>query len=423
MWRRIHNFLSYLWYVLTLDFFQLVSTIIDILILVWSVCNWSEIACQPTYLMVFWGILVNFVWQVFNVASHFSFIKRAKPGEPLESMIIQAGKKDFGLIKVNKYLLDTKKRFHYTVDLSMGVLRNEGIDALLAQENKINIALSFTKDKEDRTSDYIQEYKQTLLMFLNQKWHDVNHNGGMFTNDRKICFASELYDEEGRLTWRINKGCYYNGYLTNFIFTKYIGGSHYQLFPPMSVNNGAEIKLLSDSDFSDHIGVSTLLYTTDNEVVLFQQAANSGYNSSRFMPSGSGSLDYTDFRKGDDLCSLIVKGAERELKEESSMGKRKRMKEMYAKGIRISTTVLCYYRDMERGGKPEFCCISKINREKESISNYFIPEKKEMAKGVIKWVKVMDNEKEWVDTILPKASLSLKMNYEALKNYLHGQQK
>ena len=35
----------------------------------------------------------------------------------------------------------------------------------------------------------------------------------------------------------------------------------------------------------------------------------------------------------------------------------------------------------------------------------------------------MDNEKEWVDTILPKASLSLKMNYEALKNYLRGQQK
>lgn len=402
----------------------MVSTIIDILILVWSVCNWSEIACQPTYLMVFLGILVNFVWQVFNVASHFSFIKRAKPGEPLESMIAQAGKgKDFGLIKVNKYLLDEKKQFHYTVDLSMGVLRNEGIDSLLRKDNEIDISLPLTRDKEDRTSEYIHEYKQTLLMFLNQKWHDVNHNGGMFTNDKKICFASELYEEEGRLTWRINKGCYYNGYLTNFIYTKYIGGSHYQLFPPMSVNNGAEIKLLSDSDFSDHIGVSTLLYTTDNEVVLFQQAANAGYNSSSFMPSGSGSLDYKDFMKGDNLCSLIIKGAERELKEESSMGKRNRMKEMNAKGIRINTTVLCYYRDMERGGKPEFCCISKINREKESISNYFIPEKKEMAKGVIKWVKVLDNEKEWTDSILPNASLSLKMNYKALMEYLHEQKK
>lgn len=421
MWRKFWNFLSYLWYVLTLDYFQLVSTVIDVLILGWSVFNWSEIANQPTYLLIFLGILINFVWQVFNVTSHFLFIKRVKKGEPLESMITATDKgKDFGLINVNAYLLDASKPFYYTIDPVMGVLRNEDVDSVLRQES--NISLSFAPDKEERTSEYVHEYKQTLLMFLNQKWHDVNHDGGKFTNDRKICFASELYEEEGKLSWRITKGCYYNGYLTNFIFTKYIGGSHYQLYPPMSVNNGAEIKLLSDSDFSDHIGVSTLLYTLDDEVIIFKQAASAGYNSSRFMPSGSGSLDLKDYCKGDNLCSLIIKGAERELKEESSIGKRKKAREMAAKGITISTTVLCYYRDMERGGKPEFCCISKINRKKESISQYFIPEKKEMAKDVREWVKVLKNEDEWADKILPKASLSLKMNYEALKKYLLEQE-
>jgi hypothetical protein len=171
------------------------------------------------------------------------------------------------------------------------------------------------------------------------------------------------------------------------------------------------IKSLGDSDFSDHIGVSTLLYTCDGYIFVFRQAGNAGYNANYFMPTGSGSMDYADFKEGEDLREMIIRGAERELAEESSL-KKLMGNEVFAS--HLHTTVIGYYRDMERGGKPEFCCVSRIKKTKEDVREYIRTSDKEIAKNSQEPLLLTDKEK-WRNKILPEASLSLKMNYKFLE--------
>lgn len=69
---------------------------------------------------------------------------------------------------------------------------------------------------------------------------------------------------------------------------------------------------------------------------------------------------------------------------------------------------------MERGGKPEFCCVSRIDKTKEDVSEYIHTSDTEIAKKSDKPLLLADKEK-WENEILPEASLSLKMNYKFLE--------
>lgn len=414
MWRSVRNLVSYLWFVFSLDWFQLISTVVDVIILCWAFLNWREVAFQPSLLLVFFGVFVNFIWQVFNVAGHFSFLKKEDPRDPLMSMLKKGkdDKKDFSKIRTDQELL-LKKCFPYVVNTDWGALENPQIVDLLRDEKKV-IEPVKSKNKRKDTRDYVKQYKDTLLKFLNHRWYEICQKGGQFTNDEKICLASELFpgDKDGSFKWRVTKGFYYHGYLTNFIYTQYVGGTHYKLFPPVNMNTDP-IRALGDSDFSDHIGVSTLLYTSDGYIFVFRQAGNAGYNASRFMPTGSGSLDYADFHEKEDLRQMIVRGAERELAEESSL--KKLGDEAFAS--LVDTTVIGYYRDMERGGKPEFCCVSRIKKSKDDMGEYIRTSDKEIAKRSTRAFE-FTNKATWTDEILPEASLSLKMNYKFLEEVM-----
>ena len=117
----------------------------------------------------------------------------------------------------------------YEINKEWGVLENPSVDSLLRNpEIMINPILSETKQKETKT--YVKQYKETLLKFLNHRWYEISKLGGLFTNDEKICLASEIFpDKDGTYKWRVTKGYYYHGYLTNFIYTQYVGGQHYKL--------------------------------------------------------------------------------------------------------------------------------------------------------------------------------------------------
>lgn len=152
MWRTIKNFVSYLWYVLSLDWFQFVSAVVDVFILVWSFFNWREVAFQPSLLLVFFGVFINFIWQIFNVAGHFSFLKEEDPRDPLMSMLKKGkdSKKDFSLIRADNELFLLK--YPYETDYELGVLENPSVDNLLRNpEIRINPVLSETKRKETKT--------------------------------------------------------------------------------------------------------------------------------------------------------------------------------------------------------------------------------------------------------------------------------
>lgn len=414
MWQLIRNLISYLRFVFSLDWLQLVSTIVDTIILLWALYNWREVAFQPSLLLVFFGVFINFIWQIFNVAGHFSFLKKENPRNPLMSMLKKSedDKKKFSMIKVDQELLQ-KKDFPYVVNEEWGVMENLEVVELLRSEASIIPVMS--QNKLEKTRMYIRQYKDTLLKFLNHRWYEICNKGGQFTNDEKVCLASELFpaEEKGCFKWRVAKGYYYQGYLTNFIYTQYVGGTHYKMFPPVNLKTDP-IKSLGESDFSDHIGVSTLLYTSDGFIFIFRQAGSACYNANYYMPTGSGSIDYTDFKEDEDLRKMVVRAAERELSEESSL------KEMLGGGLfekLLHTRVIGYYRDMERGGKPEFCCVSQISMTKEEVTEYIRTNEKEIAVRSNRPVFLTDNE-TWENSVLPEASLSLKMNYKFLSELM-----
>lgn len=408
MIRKLKNLLSYVWFIFSLDYFQLVSTLIDIFILVYAYVNREEVLSQPTFLLLSIAVLVNFIWQIVNVMSHFTFLKEEEPEKPLKSMLDDGkGGKNFDLIMLDSNLFNYEMPYRKSEE-EEGVLINDTVNAVLTNP-ACKITTNIVETKRSNTKTYILQYESILLKFLNHRWHDINRRKGVFTNDKKICLGSELVlENDGTYHWSICEGRYYNGYLTNFIYSQYVGGSYYKLYPPLNASN-TPIKTFGSSDFSDHIGVSTLLLTDDDFIVVFEQADNAGYNEGKLMPSGSGSLDYSDFKKGEDFRQMIVRGAERELMQEASFEKKLKDKNWNA---HLETHILSFYRDLERGGKPEFCCLTRINKKKESIVNDVIANVTELARRSDKWVKIDDTNK-W-NQILSEASLSLKMNYHSL---------
>lgn len=368
----------------------------------------------PSVVLLVLAVFTNFIWQVFNVASHFSFLKKEDPKAPLMSLLKKGktGAKEFAQIKVEENLF--KQALPYVRDDELGVLENPSVDALLV-DSQVSIAPELSKTKRKATRTYVRQYKETLLKFLNHRWYEIQQKRGGFTNDEKVCLASEVFHKsDGSIGWRVTKGRYYHGCLTNFIYTQYVGGTHYKLYPPMNMNTDP-IKALGESDFSDHIGISTLLYTKDGYFYVFRQAGNAGYNANKYMPTGSGSMDYKDFKWGGDLRQIVIRAAERELAEESSI--KKLMGKNTFSGF-VHTIVVGYYRDMERGGKPEFCCVSFIDKEINEIGEYIQPSEKEIAHNS-RIPVLFSNAAQWQD-ILPEASLSLKMNYKYLERYLKG---
>ena len=90
-------------------------------------------------------------------------------------------------------------------------------------------------------------------------------------------------------------------------------------------------------------------------------------NANRLAPSGSGSVEYSDYKKlvaGTDaptLQELVIRAAERELREECAL----------PAGTVIHTQVIGYTRLLERGGKPDFFCVSQIDITEDEVMRNF----------------------------------------------------
>ena len=132
------------------------------------------------------------------------------------------------------------------------------------------------------------------------------------------------------------------------------------------------------------------------------------------MPSGSGSMDYADYMPDMDFRNIIIKAAEREFIEEANI---KKLETKMNITVTLNTEVISFYRDMERGGKPEFCCVTYINQNSIMMNN-IEPNRNELAEDVVYFPKLLNNDNEWRNEILPQASLSLKMAYRATMAYL-----
>lgn len=103
---------------------------------------------------------------------------------------------------------------------------------------------------------------------------------------------------------------------------------------------------------SFHLGVEVLAVSRDLLFRIPLQAVGVHYSQGLRAPFASGSVDWDDFEGKKVLSEGILAGARRELEEEwGGRGRKPEIKAM---------EVLGFFRNCDRGGKPQFVCFAKI---------------------------------------------------------------
>jgi len=131
-----------------------------------------------------------------------------------------------------------------------------------------------------------------------------------------------------------------------------------EVFDPriqLLTNANGHLRTLAESTLADCVGISTIAFTADDQLVLVRQTSRNIASALLLAPSGSGSLDLRDLSAepgaAESLQDILRRGMERELREETGI----RQDEI------IATRVTGFARWLERGAKPEFWGITELN--------------------------------------------------------------
>ena len=188
-----------------------------------------------------------------------------------------------------------------------------------------------------------------------------------FLNEDKTSLATDLTTQPFPIN--ISRGSYYHSFLTNELVgyklesvgprpqILFHGSDHY---PATPLESGALLlKSISESNMGNHIGISTLVHTSDGKIVVWRQSGGAQQSQNLLAPTGSGSCDWRDWTKTKrskrTLNALISHAMEREFLEESNA------LSAALREANLETAVLGYFRWLRRGGKPEFVGITSVN--------------------------------------------------------------
>lgn len=222
---------------------------------------------------------------------------------------------------------------------------------------KIEIVIS--KSKSKRVQQYIREYwKPWLHRFL----YLEHKKAILFVNEQKFCMSEDL--SLLKRTIECHRGGYYDSYLTNRVSMLELVNKETQIVYKCGgkeslYNLCGQIKTISATPFNNEIGISTIALTQDNYMILYQQNTWSASSAGLYVPTGSGSLDWDDYKEqqknggGTNFYNLIVRGMNREMCEESSL-------DFYKNQDKCKTMIVGYFRWIEKGGKPEFLGLTRI---------------------------------------------------------------
>ncbi|WP_277471890.1 MULTISPECIES: hypothetical protein [unclassified Paenibacillus] len=295
------------------------------------------------------------------------------------------------------------------------VLYSDDIDHYL-RTTEIRLTLHTRKYAQVRKR--IKKEGDALLSFLRYNFYRSLNKGQHFYNEQKLCLSTDISLNNNEV--ECHKGSYFDTYLTNIIsMQKLIEAENPEraVFDgrrgyPYSLSAGI-LKLCSikDACVNNEIGVSTLAFTKDGYLVLWNQNALAQSSGAMLVPSGSGSADWEDI-EGASFTKSIQKGMSRELKEESTLNR------LSADDIG-ETRIVGFFRWVRKAGKPEFVGITKMKVDWLDIN----PETTEVAR-----ISHADNKTitslEQLSTTLaeiknsPNISVPLYMNINALERYI-----
>lgn len=196
------------------------------------------------------------------------------------------------------------------------------------------------------------EDQLALLDFVSRK--------AVIFDSKKIRQCSDLNADSLTTGVRLQRTSYFAGIVTNDAWDKEVFRAKSVSFrgSDLALDNG-RLRDLGQPGLSNHIGVSTLVVTSDRELVLTVQGDRSGREPNLLAPAGSGSLDWRDLAEVPpplDLQSLLRWGMCRELSEETGF-ERSAMK----------TVLVGYARATHRAGKPEYFGITRVSTSAEEL--------------------------------------------------------
>lgn len=238
-----------------------------------------------------------------------------------------------------------------TLPSSSKISHSNGINVDLI--NQIDLGFELHKDFEKRTLKRWSESRSKLTDFLIYK---AQAQGYLF-NEQKVALMSNVYPKRGLI--HLGKTSYYCSLLTNEASGKVLSNIDTTVnFNNMIPQVDGELIDIASSGFSNHIGVTLLALTADNNLVFWIQNSNAQISINSVVSTGSGSLDWNDISNSgsDDLLGVIRYGMARELAEESSIKKNK-IKDLAKDDILVTG----FFRWVERGGKPEFVGICRTD--------------------------------------------------------------
>lgn len=236
-------------------------------------------------------------------------------------------------------------------------------------------------------------------------------------NDRKVRLVNEpIFSGGDCAPAAVQNTGYFDGVLTNEFarFQILQRGSSVAAFRGIdscasSIDSSGTRALLplSKSHASNHVGVSMLLFTADDSLVIQIQGDRANQSAGKRVPCASGSMDWSDVAAGLGLVALVCRAAVRELEEETSLT---------VADLR-SIQCLGMYRTLERGGKPEFTFLARavgdeaILRRKIAVRR----EERRYVHGFEYWDLNQDSEDEalarhhheWGDSLSPSLDAAL----------------
>ena len=358
---KLKNIISLFLYGVKLRVVNSSALVINSALFIYAICttNIREILESNIWILIL-IICFNIVWQAYSLCNDIIKLFRSTKHH-IEGHISK------GHFAINR------KNYKQYQDSAFGInIIYDSTDNEILKEDTI-ISVKESIGRQQRIQTYIKQNSEVLLLFLKAKWRERQDIS--FFNESKLCQASEIYKEDGEYFVGVSKGCYYDSFVTNDIYCKKLEHQNgVTLYPPHNVTNHT-IKNLDDTLFGNHIGVSTIAITKDNHMIILRQNNNSAISSNMYTASASGSVDYEDWKKSDnDLRQIIIRAAHRELGEETSISNKKR-------NLIQETKVIGVYRNLIRGGKPEYCCVTNLNISKLGLETEDLikPAKKEVV--------------------------------------------
>lgn len=190
-------------------------------------------------------------------------------------------------------------------------------------------------------------------------------SGAVLFNSPKVRMKTDLTVKEVKSECKVllQKTDYFSSLCTNEMSCREVWSrtSKGRLFDGLSfMSNNGIILDFQESKCSNHIGVSTLAFTSDGKMVITIQSAESAQNPKLLVPSGSGSVDLNDFKQQPKTFQTFIASAmERELLEECGL-----VNDM---GGLVKNHLIGFARLLNRGGKPEFFGVSFLNVPFDSL--------------------------------------------------------